>query len=178
MADLASYDTEIENLEKMSKNHLLERVRLAMDVGGDVKAKDLPCEVGKMREQLFEAEQRVEQLSTMLEGEPLQRPDGGEVLKIPDEYISLFRVFQRAGEQASAGKGKERHAKAGEPFEKQKICEITRRSGLGFPIGQAAKKSYESLRLGDRGPAELLGAINYLAAAYLVMSEELACQET
>lgn len=97
--------------------------------------------------------------------------------RVPDGYKSLCQVLTSAIQQASGGKGRERHAKPGEPFEKQKICEITRRVGLGYPLGQAIKKAEESLRLGDRGPAEILGAINYLAAAYLVMDEEISQQE-
>lgn len=88
------------------------------------------------------------------------------------EYQALLGVFSAAFNQASEGKGKDRHANSDEPFEKQKICEITRRVGLGFPLGQAIKKAEESLRLGHRGPAEILGAINYLAAAYIVLQEE------
>lgn len=87
-------------------------------------------------------------------------------------YESLKNVLDRAFEQASHGKGKERHAEADEPFERQIICEVTRRAGLGYPLGQAVKKVYESQRLGgDRGIAELLGAINYIAAAVIVMGE-------
>ncbi len=90
----------------------------------------------------------------------------------PDGYQSLASVLADAVEQAASGKGKERHAKAGEPFEQQKICEITRRVGVGFPLGQAIKKAVEAPRLGDRAQSELLGAINYLAAAVLIMREE------
>lgn len=94
-----------------------------------------------------------------------------------DPYESLKEVLDDALRQASDGKGKERHAKKDEPFDKQKICEITRRVGLGYPIGQAIKKAEESLRLGTRGPDELLGAINYLAAAVICMREELADED-
>lgn len=89
-----------------------------------------------------------------------------------EAYESLNLVLDKAHTQASEGKGKERHAKDDEPFEKQKICEIARRVGLGYPLGQAIKKAIEAPRLGGRaGQAELLGAINYLAAAYIVMGE-------
>lgn len=89
-------------------------------------------------------------------------------------YEQLASVLADAIDQAASGKGSKRHAKDGEPFEQQKICEITRRVGLGYPLGPAVKKAQESLRLGKRGPAELLGAINYLAAAVIVMEEEQA----
>ncbi len=91
-------------------------------------------------------------------------------IEIPKGYEALGEVLQHAVNQAAGGKGKDRHA-SGEPFEQQKICRIARAVGLGFPLGQAEKKIEESLRLGTRGPDELLGAINYLAAACIVMIE-------
>lgn len=88
-------------------------------------------------------------------------------------YESLFAVLTDALNQAQNGKGKERHAKDDEPFERQKICEITRRVGLGGPLFQVCKKVIEGQKLGgERGVAELLGAINYLAAAVIIMREE------
>lgn len=46
--------------------------------------------------------------------------------------------------------------------------------GLGYPLGQAVKKIYESQRLPTKQPAiaELLGAINYIAAAVIVLEEK------
>ena len=94
------------------------------------------------------------------------------VINVPGEYISLGLVLQSALEQASRGKGKERHASAGEAYENQIICEVTRRLGSGYPLGQAVKKIYEAQRLGgEKGRAELLGAINYIAAAAIVMQK-------
>ena len=88
-------------------------------------------------------------------------------------YESLATVYDSAIEQASEGKGRERHAEAGEPYERQIICEVSRRVGLGYPLGQAVKKIYESQRIGgERGVAELLGALNYVAAAVIVMREQ------
>ena len=102
---------------------------------------------------------------------------GGKVTRYFDlvpGYESLATVYDSAIEQASEGKGRERHAEAGEPYEKQVICEVARRVGLGYPLGQAVKKIYESQRLGgERGVAELLGALNYVAAAVIVMREGL-----
>ena len=112
--------------------------------------------------------------------------DFAEVVKVPDRlsrscsqgicvekdpYISLRYVLELAVDQAANGKGKERHAN-GEPFDQQKICKISRAVGVGFALGQALKKAEESVRL-DRnaGLREILGAINYLAAAYIVLSE-------
>jgi len=94
------------------------------------------------------------------------------VINVPGEYISLGLVMQSALEQASKGKGRERHASEGEAYEDQIICEVARRVGLGYPLGQAVKKIYESQRIGgERGVAELLGALNYIAAAVIVMRE-------
>lgn len=88
-----------------------------------------------------------------------------------DGYGSLRRVLALAVEQASVGKGKERHAN-GRPFDEQPIMEIGRMVGSGYPLGQAMKKAQESARLpNDRAKAELLGAINYLAAAYMLLEE-------
>lgn len=87
-------------------------------------------------------------------------------------YESLVQVYQDAVIQASKGKGRERHASEGEAYEDQIICEVARRVGLGYPLGQAVKKIYESQRIGgERGVAELLGALNYVAAAVIVMRE-------
>ena len=93
------------------------------------------------------------------------------------EYYQLRHVFRLAIEQAESGKGRERHAEVGENYEDQIICEVTRRVGLGYPLGQAVKKVYESQRLGGaRGLDELLGAMNYLAAAFIVMQERVKAE--
>lgn len=92
-----------------------------------------------------------------------------------NHYAALEAVFQDALAQASQGKGRERHAKD-EPFERQKICEITRRlqgSPVAGPLFQAIKKCYESQRLPrDRAIAELHGAMNYIAASIIVLGEQ------
>jgi hypothetical protein len=90
------------------------------------------------------------------------------------KYHTLERVLTDAMEQASRGKGKERHAD-GEPFENQKICVIGRwlkDSPVAGPLQQAVKKTVESSRLsGERAINELRGAINYLAAAIILLEE-------
>jgi hypothetical protein len=100
-----------------------------------------------------------------------------QAMRIVEEmkgYESLVQVYQDAVIQASKGKGRERHAVEGEAYEDQIICEVARRVGLGYPLGQAVKKIYESQRIGgERGVAELLGALNYVAAAVIVMREGL-----
>lgn len=84
-----------------------------------------------------------------------------------DGYEELATVLQRAFEQASRGKGKERHAQ-GEPFVEQVMQDGARRFGVGALLFQAYKKSEESQRLPlDRAVNELLGAIVYLAGAVI-----------
>jgi len=85
-------------------------------------------------------------------------------------YESLADVLARAFEQAASGKGAERHAKAGEPFDAQVMADMAKRFGVGSLLGQAFKKSEESQRLPtDRAVRELLGAINYLAGAVIAL---------
>ncbi len=86
-------------------------------------------------------------------------------------YASLRSVLDAAYNQASAGKGKERHAGKNEYFENQQIVQLCEWMGSNHgDIFQACKKALESVRLpDDRAVAELLGAINYLAAAVLVI---------
>ena len=87
-------------------------------------------------------------------------------------YEPLAEVLSRALEQAQSGKGDERHAN-GLPFLEQPIMvEQRQQKGTGFVIGQARKKSLESMGL-EAGAAvrELLGAINYLAAAVIYLEE-------
>ena len=91
----------------------------------------------------------------------------------PDAYADLRQVLMLALEQASGGKGAQRHGQ-GKPFDRQPMLEISRMLN-GSPIGcmyQAIKKTQEASRM-DRGAAkrELLGAINYLAGAYLLLEE-------
>jgi hypothetical protein len=92
-----------------------------------------------------------------------------------DPYTNLRAVLDAAYEQAANGKGKDRHAND-KPFDRQPIMEIARMVGPGYQLGQAMKKAQEAggmIQRGqpDRAQAELLGAINYLAAAYLLIEE-------
>lgn len=87
-------------------------------------------------------------------------------------YDRLMSILMDAFEQASAGKGAERHG-FGLNFEDQDMIEVTNRVGLGFPLGQAIKKLSEGKRL-DRAKAkrEFLGAIVYIAGAILWMDQQ------
>jgi len=95
-------------------------------------------------------------------------------------YASLARTFRGAYDQASKGKGKERHADD-EPFQYQKICVINRWIGdspVAGALFQAVKKTVESSRMtADRAIHELQGAINYLAAAIILLEEHIPDEE-
>jgi len=94
-------------------------------------------------------------------------------MKIEPGYELLADVLQAALDQAQAGKGRERHAN-NLPFEQQTIMQTARAHGVAFLTGQAEKKAREmhGLPTADRKVAELLGAINYLAAAVLLEREK------
>jgi hypothetical protein len=95
----------------------------------------------------------------------------GEYMNV-EGYEALRDVLHRAYDQASHGKGKERHA--GElPFHEQPMQQIGDLVGQGFMLGQAMKKMQESQRLPrDRAIAEMLGAINYLAGAIIFLEKQ------
>lgn len=87
-------------------------------------------------------------------------------------YERLANVLSDAFDQAAHGKGHARHA-TNEPFHDQVIMDMGRRFGIGSPLGQAFKKSEESQRLPyEKARAELLGAINYIAASVLLLDEQ------
>lgn len=107
--------------------------------------------------------------------EPSDFAEVGAVVLDAPNYTALAAIFRDAFDQASAGKGKDRHAQ-GERFEDQPILDIGRRRGRGFVLGQAEKKIGEADRMvnrGERGAAqrELLGALNYIAAAVILIDE-------
>jgi hypothetical protein len=86
-------------------------------------------------------------------------------------YEQLAEVLDAALAQAQAGKGKERHAADGEAFHDQQIVQLCEWMGsTQGAVFQASKKALESTRLDDdAAERELLGAINYAAAAVLVL---------
>jgi len=92
-------------------------------------------------------------------------------------YEPLFVTLLEAHDQAAHGKGRDRHAN-GKPFLDQPIMEIGRMVGVGYQTGQAMKKSQEAIGMLKRNEptkaqAELLGAMNYLAAAYILIEEQM-----
>ena len=114
-------------------------------------------------------------------GRRAEASDGGktQLVFVGTGYDSLFMVLCKALHQAQEGKGKERHAN-GKPFEKQPIMAITDLVGMGFQTGQAIKKTVEAHGMVNRNQfvaaeRELLGAINFLAAAVLRI-EQMAGQ--
>ena len=109
----------------------------------------------------------------------VKSPFSDELFKTVTEvkgYEDLTRILNEALEQATSGKGKERHA-GGKPFDKQPIMEIARMTGLAYQTGQAMKKIQEShtlLEIKGKEAAinELRGAIIYLAAAIKTIEEK------
>lgn len=94
-------------------------------------------------------------------------------------YLALRSVLDSAYTQAAYGKGAVRHSDGATQFEDQPICTITRQVGLGFPLGQAVKKIYEiqNIQDPDARTKELYGAINYIAAAIIIIDEQAALNE-
>lgn len=105
------------------------------------------------------------------------RRDENTLLKGGPEYMALEEHLGEAYNQASAGKGKERHGSMGVFFEDQVICSIGRMLGsVDFELGQAIKKITESKEIlkrygGGKAKAELYGAMNYLAGACILIDE-------
>lgn len=89
-----------------------------------------------------------------------------------DNYAALRGVFDRAYDQATAGKGAERHA-TGQAFTNQPMQTISDLVGGNHGcLFQAIKKCQESTRLPkDRAVNKLLGAINYLAGAIIFLEK-------
>jgi len=96
------------------------------------------------------------------------------VIEVPDGFERLGRVYQLAIEQATGGKGVERHGSDSQgrvlAFADQPTPRITRVRGTGYPLGQCDKKTEEAALLLSRdedgkAQAELLGAMNFIAFA-------------
>lgn len=97
-------------------------------------------------------------------------------------YTSLAGILQAAHDHAARGKGHERHGDDKTPFLEQPTMQIARMVGIGYPVGQLMKKAQESTGMVERkqydaAVAELLGVINYAAAAILLVQEIEAFRE-
>ena len=94
-------------------------------------------------------------------------------MKVIEGYEQLVNVLEEALAQAAEGKGAERHA-TGQPFLEQPA--MVNMKLLGSNQGalfQALKKIQESSRMNSaNAKKELLGAINYLAAAIIYLDTE------
>lgn len=90
-------------------------------------------------------------------------------------YEKLADVLERAYDQASRGKGKERHAAKDEPFHEQVICIGARKFGVGAAGFQAFKKAEELQRLPyEAAVKEALGAIVYMSAVVIELDRQEA----
>lgn len=89
-------------------------------------------------------------------------------------HASLERVFALAVEQSKSGKGADRHGN-GEDLDNQPIFTLNRPLGTNHgALFQVLKKTTESAKLASTGRVEmakneLLGAMVYAAAAYLLL---------
>lgn len=87
----------------------------------------------------------------------------------------LELIFEKAVEQATKGKGDERHGN-GKDFMKQPWVDLAKIHGTGFLTGQAHKKLMEAVSNREETSylwyeRELLGAMVYLAMALLYERE-------
>ena len=89
---------------------------------------------------------------------------------VDKRYQLLLTALNNAYQQASEGKGKDRHATE-DNFEDQPILWIERQF-KSFDLGQAVKKIHESQRLPkDHAISELYGAIIFIAARIIYLEE-------
>jgi hypothetical protein len=91
-------------------------------------------------------------------------------------YELLANILTDAFEQASTGKGKERHGR-GLPWHEQAIFTLGRQYGPGGTGFQAAKKIGEAMGMIERGDfeaaeREILGTIVYAAATVALVREK------
>lgn len=108
------------------------------------------------------------------DGDPRHaQSDPARVAAMP-EYQELARILDEALQQAQSGKGHERHGAGHGSFEDQRIVQINEQLGSNHgALYQACKKAQESAGLPyERGRVDLLGAINYIAAAVLILDRK------
>lgn len=96
-----------------------------------------------------------------------------------DPYQSLQDVLDEAFQQASAGKGSERHGN-GLPFDQQPMQVISDLlDSDAFMVGQAFKKAQEAMRMEPAAARrEYLGAIVYLAGVIVRMDRQKGIPES
>jgi len=98
-------------------------------------------------------------------------------MNVKDDYLHIAQILAEALDQSQDGKGHERHAHSvdGEgdvPFSEQPIMVLGKTFGIGFDLGQAAKKLHEAMHLpAERARKEILGAIVYAAAAAVLIED-------
>lgn len=96
-------------------------------------------------------------------------------MNLERQYEMLSHVLKQAYDQASTGKGAERHGTE-LPFSQQFACTFMREHGITPAMFQVSKKANELLRFKgkrakERQIRELLGIIVYAAAAVIVLGE-------
>jgi len=141
---------------------------------------DMPCDLDIVAEWREHASVTLCYLESA--GEDPEATPEAEIIAMLDtvadaNYSALAGVLREAHAHAAKGKGVERHGN-GRGFNEQPIMEIPRLLG-GSPEGQLyqiMKKAQEAngmVKRGEREAAirELLGAINYAAAAVLTIRE-------
>lgn len=89
-------------------------------------------------------------------------------------YELLAAVLDDALHQAQTGKGRKRHGFSGSSFEEQTILVLNEKLGsIHGQAYQACKKVIEATRLSAaRARRDLLGAINYIAAALIQIDRQ------
>lgn len=104
---------------------------------------------------------------------PPERKESSVEFEDREGYDALLKVLKEAYDQASIGKGRERHAHGGKPFTDQQILTGQRKYGMGFALGQADKKMEEAFHMPKWSSArrDLLGALVYVSAAILFGDE-------
>jgi len=149
-----------------SQGSLAELIQVIQEDGGPSKSALLPQLCTIYEQMRAEKEQR--------DAPGPRRSTSSITVPVEDPaYAKLRHVLGEAYDQAAVGKGRDRHVKReDQPFEHQPICSLQRIYGSGYAFGQVGKKMEESMRMDTKAAvAELYGAINYIAAAIIVLEE-------
>lgn len=97
----------------------------------------------------------------------------GLLENVPAGFEPLRFALAKAVERSAQGKGVRHQSRKGESFLDQRIMRSARQFGLGFALGQIAKKVEEvpKFRNKERKQNELLDIIVYAASAWLALEE-------